>query len=69
MPRIIETAAARTVGKTDQYYTCRMVSERYAGVQGDTDEEMDMVDFFQQLIVADSRGAISSFVIRVMVAR
>ena len=38
-------------------------------VQGETEEEVEMVDFFKQVLAADSRGAISSFALSIMVSR
>ena len=38
-------------------------------VHGDTEEEVEMVDFFKQLLAADSRGVISSFALSIMVSR
>ena len=38
-------------------------------VQGETEEEVEMVDLFKQVLAADSRGVISSFALSIMVCR
>ena len=38
-------------------------------VNGETEEEKDMVHFYKQVIAASSRGVISSFTIVVMISR
>ena len=55
--------------ETDQEYKCRLAGERYLLVQGETEEEVEMVDFFKQVLAADSRGVISSFALSIMVSR
>ena len=46
-----------------------MVSERYSLVQGETEDDIDMVIFVKQVLAVDSRGVIASFALSVMVSR
>ena len=43
--------------------------KRYSLVYGETEEEVEMVDFFKQVLAAGSRGVISSFALSIMVSR
>ena len=70
VPRITEALDQRKrPGETDQEHKCRLVGERYSLVQGETEEEVEMVDLFKQVLAADSRGVISSFVLSIFVSR
>ena len=50
-------------------YKCRVARERYTSVVGETQAEIEMVDFYKQVLAASSRGVISSFVMNVMISR
>ena len=51
----------RGVGEREQEYKFRFTGERYATVIGETEPEAEIVDFFKQVLAADSRGVITSF--------
>jgi len=67
--RFTEALEQKKPGETDQEFKCRVARERYSLVQGETEEEVEMVDFFKQVLADDSRGVISSFALSVMVSR
>ena len=69
LPRVPEVKPFARDGESDQDYKCRLVSEKYQGVTGSNEQEADMVDFFKQVLAAENRVVISSFVISVMVSR
>ena len=69
LPRVPEVTPFARDGESDQDYKCRLVSEKYQGVTGSNEQEADMVDFFKQVLAAENRVVISSFVISVMVSR
>ena len=69
MPRFIDAHEQKKPDEIDQAYKCRIAGERYSLVQGETEAEVEMVDFFKQVLAVDSRGVISSFALSVMVSR
>ncbi len=69
VPRVVDSPEQRKPGESDQEYKCRMVSDRYSLVQGETEYEVEIDDFFKQILAADSRGVISLFARSVMVSR
>ena len=70
LQRIIGTPDLRRgIGESEQEYKFRLAGERYASVTGETEQEADMVDFFKQVLAADSRGVITSFALSVIVSR
>ena len=70
LQRIIGTLELkRGVGESEQEYKFRLAGVRYASVTGETEQEADMVDFFKQVLAADSRGVITSFALSVIVSR
>ena len=66
---VAEAVIIPVPGETDQEYKCRVVRERYIMVEGKTPEEVEMVNFYKQVIAVSSRGIISSFVMNVMNSR
>jgi hypothetical protein len=70
LQRIVGTPDLRRgVGESEQEYKFRLAGERYASVTGETEQEADMVDFFKQVLAADSRGVITSFALSIIVSR
>jgi hypothetical protein len=69
VPRFADAPKQNKPGESDQEYKRRLVSERYYVAQGETEEDIEMVSFFKQVLAADSRGVISSLALSVMVSR
>ena len=70
VPRITEAPdQRRRPDESEQEHKCRLAGERYSLVQGETEEEMEMVDFFKQVLAADRRVVITSFALSVIVSR
>ena len=70
IPRITEAPDQRKrPDESDQEHKCRLAGERYSSVVGETEEGMEMVEFFQQVLAADSRGVIRSFALSIIVSR
>ena len=71
-PKVAFVAEAVTIpiqGESLEEYKCRVARERYTSVVGETQAEIEMVDFYKQVLAASSRGVISSFVMNVMISR
>ena len=66
---VVEAIIVPLPGETEQEYKYRVVRERYMMVNGEDEEENEMVNFYQQVIATSSRVVISSFVMHVMISR
>ena len=69
LPRVPEVKPFARDGESDQECKCRLIREKYNDVVGTTEQEAEMVDFFTQILAAEGRGVISSFVISIMTPR
>jgi hypothetical protein len=68
--RITEAPDQRQIpDESDQEHKCRLAGERYSTVVGETEDENVIVDFFKQVLAADSRGVITSFALSIIVSR
>ena len=69
VPRFTDALEQNMLGESDQECNRRLASESYSLAQGKTEQDIEMVNFFKQVLVADSKGVISSFALSVMVSR
>ncbi|MFM7990437.1 MAG: hypothetical protein ACKPKO_65080, partial [Candidatus Fonsibacter sp.] len=59
----------KIAGETDEEYKVRVTSLRYTTVTGITDLENEMVDFYKQVLSAQSRGQLETFAYHILASR
>ncbi|MFM7983511.1 MAG: hypothetical protein ACKPKO_29715, partial [Candidatus Fonsibacter sp.] len=59
----------KSAGETDEEYKVRVTSLKYTSVTGITDLENEMVDFYKQVLSAQSRGHLETFAYFVIASR
>ncbi|MFM7980411.1 MAG: hypothetical protein ACKPKO_13945, partial [Candidatus Fonsibacter sp.] len=70
IPKALELLSIdKLVGETDEEYKVRVTSLRYTTVTGITDLENDMVDFYKQVLSAQSRGQLETFAYHILASR
>ena len=66
LPSVPEMRSMPNDGESEHDHKRRLIREKF---MNETDLEAEMVDFFKQILVADSRGVITSFVTSIMITR